>query len=103
MRQVQAQIELQLVVVRRQVRAQLVEGLVVLGFPEVRQLTHHDHLQEVRGRVGETLEKDGVLVERNGVMVANLPCSGTPPGELGPDWFERMGIAAAGEEFQFPE
>ena len=45
MRQIEAQIELQLVVVGRHVRAQLVKRFVVLGFLHVRQFMHHDHLQ----------------------------------------------------------
>jgi hypothetical protein len=53
MRQIKAQIELQLVVVRCHVRAQPVEGLVVLGFLQVRQLMHHDHLQEFSRGIAE--------------------------------------------------
>lgn len=52
-RQVEAQIELQLVVVGRHVRAQLVKRFVVLGFLHVRQFMHHDHLQELGGRIAE--------------------------------------------------
>jgi len=55
------------------------------------------------GADGETMEKQGVQVEHNGDVVANLPCSGPLVSELGPEWFERMGINAAGEEFFFPE
>ena len=51
--QVQAQVELQLVVVGHHVRAQLVERLVVLEFLQVRQFVHHDHLQECSGGVAE--------------------------------------------------
>jgi hypothetical protein len=53
LRQVQPQIEFKLVVVGLHVRAQLVEGLVVLGFLQVRQFVHHDHLKERRGRIAE--------------------------------------------------
>jgi hypothetical protein len=52
-RQVQPQIELQLVIVRFHVRAQGVEGLVVFGFLQVREFVHHDHLQELRRGVAE--------------------------------------------------
>src|SRR5918993_4239409 len=51
--QVEPQIEFQLVIVGLHVRAQLVEGLVVLGFLQVRQFMHHDHLQERRGGITE--------------------------------------------------
>ena len=53
MRQIEAQIELQLVVVGRHVRAQLVKRFVVLGFLHVRQFMHHDHLQELGGGIAE--------------------------------------------------
>jgi len=42
-RQVEAQVELQLVIARLHVRAQLVEGFVVLGLPQVRQFMDDDH------------------------------------------------------------
>lgn len=50
LRKVQAQIELQLVILRRHVRTQLVERLVVLAFPQVRQFMHDDHSQLARER-----------------------------------------------------
>ena len=53
LRQIKPQIELQLVIVRRHVRAQLVKRFVVLGFLHVRQFMHHDHLQELGGRIAE--------------------------------------------------
>lgn len=53
MRQIKPQVELQLVVVGRHVRAQLVERLVVLGFLHVRQFMHRDHLQELGGGIAE--------------------------------------------------
>ncbi len=53
MRQVEAQIELQLVIAGLHVRAQLVERLVVLGFLQMRQFMDHDHFQELGGRVAE--------------------------------------------------
>lgn len=55
------------------------------------------------GPNGETIEKQGVLVEHRGEQVANLPCTGPLISELGPDWFEQIGISAEGEEFYFPE
>jgi hypothetical protein len=33
----------------------------------------------------------------------HAPCSGPLHGEMGPDWFERVGVIAEGEEFHFPE
>ena len=41
------QVELQLVVILLHVQAQLVEGLVVVGLFDMRQLMHHDHPQEL--------------------------------------------------------
>ena len=54
------------------------------------------------GPGGETMELQGVQVERDGKPIATLPCSGPLQGELGPDWFERVGIIAEGENFDFP-
>lgn len=54
------------------------------------------------GANGETLELQGVQVERDGKAIATLPCTGPLRSELGPDWFERMGVIAEGEEFYFP-
>ena len=55
------------------------------------------------GAAGETLERQGVQVERDGTAIAHLPCTGPLQSTLGPDWFEQMGVIAEGEEFYFPE
>ena len=55
------------------------------------------------GPHGETREKQGVVVERDGKLVANLPCSGKPASILGPDWLAKMGVKSNGEHFDFPE
>jgi hypothetical protein len=55
------------------------------------------------GRKGETMTKEGVVVARSGKAIANLKCGGKPAGELGPDWLDKVGIQANGEEFDFPE
>lgn len=55
------------------------------------------------GADGETIELEGVQVERDGTAIATLPCSGPLQSELGPDWFERMGVISEGEEFFFPD
>lgn len=55
------------------------------------------------GRGGETIELQGVQVERDGSPLATLPCSGPLQSNLGPDWFEQVGVISEGEEFYFPE
>ncbi len=55
------------------------------------------------GQGGETLELEGVQVERDGAAIATLPCTGSLQSTLGPDWFERMGVISEGEEFFFPD
>lgn len=55
------------------------------------------------GPKGETMEKQGVVVERGSATLASLPCTGPLRSELGPDWFEKTGISANGEEFFFPD
>ncbi|MCX6553307.1 MAG: hypothetical protein NTY02_20265 [Acidobacteria bacterium] len=55
------------------------------------------------GPHGETMEKQGIVVERSGKTVANLPCSGTLTSELGPEWFEQVGVKTDDEDFLFPD
>lgn len=55
------------------------------------------------GPKGSPLAKDGVAVERNGKLIANVKCSGGVTGELGPDWFEKIGVSVRkDEEFFLP-
>lgn len=55
------------------------------------------------GPRGEKVEKQGLVVEKDGARIAHLPCSGPVRSELGPDWFERAGVERGGEEFEIPE
>jgi hypothetical protein len=55
------------------------------------------------GPKGEIREKSGIVVERQGKAIATLKCTTKPISELGPDWFERMGIKANGQDFDFPD
>jgi hypothetical protein len=55
------------------------------------------------GPKGETRTKAGLTVEKNGKAIAQLKCNGEPQSELGPDWFEKMGITSGGKEFDFPD
>lgn len=43
------------------------------------------------------------MIERQGKVIATLKCTGKPISELGPGWFERMGIKASGQDFDFPD
>ncbi|CAN5905678.1 hypothetical protein BH11PSE3_BH11PSE3_33560 [soil metagenome] len=55
------------------------------------------------GPKGEVREKAGLVVERQGKAVATLRCTGDVESELGPAWFERMGVTAGGQDFDFPD
>ncbi|MFM2450901.1 MAG: hypothetical protein RIS44_3351 [Pseudomonadota bacterium] len=56
------------------------------------------------GPKGETREKNGIVVERSGKTLANLKCTGDTTSELGPEWYEKMGVQAKGDEdFLFPD
>ncbi len=56
------------------------------------------------GPKGETREKQGVVVERDGKVVANLKCARAPDGELGPEWFDKFAVKPkANEDFAFPD
>ncbi|MBL8516560.1 MAG: hypothetical protein JNM76_06290 [Betaproteobacteria bacterium] len=55
------------------------------------------------GPKGETRTKAGLTVEKNGKAIAQLKCNGEPISELGPDWFEKLGVTSAGKDFEFPD
>jgi hypothetical protein len=47
-------------------------------------------------------EKAGLAVEKNGRLLMNLHCGGTPVSELGPDFFGRAGIPDDETPFDLP-
>lgn len=55
------------------------------------------------GPKGEKRVKEGLLVERNGKQVANLTCTNKLIGGMSPDWFEKLGVVRASQEFYFPD
>jgi hypothetical protein len=55
------------------------------------------------GPKGETMTKEGLQVERAGKVVATLKCLDKPVSLLGPDWFEKAGIKANNQDFDFPD
>lgn len=56
------------------------------------------------GPKGATMEKQGLAVENNGKVIANLKCSGKDSGELGPQWYEKVGYQRSNkEEFFIPD
>ena len=55
------------------------------------------------GPKGETAEKQGIVVERSGKSIANIKCTGALKSELGPVWFEKVGVKSNAEEFLFPD
>jgi hypothetical protein len=55
------------------------------------------------GKGGATAEKAGVSVSKDGKRITVVRCRGKDKGELGPDWFEKVGIASRQEEFLFPD
>lgn len=55
------------------------------------------------GPKGETMEKQGIVVERGGKAIANIKCSGKLTALLGPDWLEKAGIQSKGADFYFPD
>ena len=54
------------------------------------------------GRQGATEERHGVQVQRDGQVVATLACGAPQVNELGPDWLQRLGLAADSRDFVFP-
>jgi hypothetical protein len=56
------------------------------------------------GPDGETQEKEGLVVERDGKVLTNIKCTDRFESALGPDWFEQFGISVKDEEdFLFPD
>lgn len=55
------------------------------------------------GPKGETQERAGLVAEQQGKEIAALRCVGKATSELGPDWFQRVGIQSGGEDFLMPE
>jgi len=55
------------------------------------------------GPKGEKREKQGVVVERGGKQVANVKCTTAPISELGPDWFEKVGMKGDKDGFDLPD
>jgi hypothetical protein len=55
------------------------------------------------GPKGEPRIKEGVLVERGGKRVANLPCTSKLTSDLSQEWFDRTGVESHGEELEYPE
>lgn len=56
------------------------------------------------GPKGETRSKYGVMVERDGKLIASLKCAAEPDGEMGPEWFEKFDVKPKGDaDFFFPD
>ncbi|MBS0549043.1 MAG: hypothetical protein JSR24_14910 [Proteobacteria bacterium] len=55
------------------------------------------------GPRGETRQKAGLVVERDGRQISVMRCTGKPTSELGPDLFEKLGITAGDRTFDYPD
>lgn len=55
------------------------------------------------GPNGSVQERGGLVATKQGKEVASFKCVGAPRGELGPDWFQRVGITDGGQDFEMPE
>jgi hypothetical protein len=56
------------------------------------------------GPNGETEERAGVVVERDGARIAHRPCDGgRSDGILGPDWFDQAGLTGDDQGFELPD
>jgi hypothetical protein len=56
------------------------------------------------GPKGRPADASGVAVEKDGKEFANFPCRAPSTGELGPDFFDKLGLKAAdpAEDFEIP-
>ena len=55
------------------------------------------------GEAGAVLEKAGVAVQKDGKVLVNIRCVGPETSELGPSFFEELGLAEVEDEFELPE
>lgn len=55
------------------------------------------------GPGGATATKAGLTVERKGKPIAQLKCTGKVISELGPDWFDKVGITDQNQDFDLPD
>lgn len=51
---------------------------------------------------GKGWEKEGVVVDKSGKLVANFACKGDAASELGPDFFQSSGTPEDDREFEIP-
>lgn len=55
------------------------------------------------GENGETAEKAGVAVEKDGKVIANFLCRAPETSELGPEFFNKAGLPELEDEFEMPD
>ena len=55
------------------------------------------------GKNGETTERAGAWVEKDGKVVNDIRCNGPAASELGPEFFEKAGLPEVESEFELPE
>ena len=55
------------------------------------------------GPKGQTQSKEGVVVEHQGKAIASLKCTQAATSELGPVWFDQVGVQSRGETFDLPD
>jgi hypothetical protein len=55
------------------------------------------------GTNGRTLTREGVVVEHRGKVIASLKCSRSATSELGPAWFDKVGMQSRDESFDLPD
>jgi hypothetical protein len=55
------------------------------------------------GEKGETVEKAGVAVEKDGKVSADIRCRAPETSELGPDFFDKAGLSEVENEFDLPD
>ena len=54
------------------------------------------------GPNGQVQQRAGLVAVQQGKEIASVRCVGKETSELGPDWFNRVGIQSGGEDFDLP-
>lgn len=55
------------------------------------------------GPNGRTQTKEGIVVEHHGKTIASIKCTQPATSELGPAWFDKVGVRSRGEIFALPD
>ena len=54
------------------------------------------------GDAGQTMERAGVTAQKDGRILADIPCQAAAVSEIGPEFFEKAGLPETEDDFDLP-